>query len=161
MRRIALVALALLAPIAANAASVIPDRPGWRVLPSEKSYARLLQDLKGAVADFKMGVVTEAGPTEVAARRGEKIPGNRVVGVFRNDFAVTVIRAAPAAMIEAPVRFMVMEEPDGTATLAYKLPSTVFAPYKDEGGEALAAVVGELDNVFGDIADQAVKPSVN
>ena len=91
----------------------------------------------------------------MAASRGETIPGNRVVGVFRNDFAVAIIRAAPAAMIEAPVRFMVMEEPDGTASLSYKRPSAVFAPYAEEGGAALAAATAELDTIFEAIAKDA------
>lgn len=157
MRTLMLIALSLLIPLAAQAQSVVSERPGWRVLPTEKSYAALLADLKDAVSANKMGLVTEAGPTEVAKKRGETIPGNRVVGVFRNDFAVTVIRAVPAAMIEAPIRFMVMEEPDGTATLAYRLPSVVFAPYAEEGGAALAAVSGELDTLFAAIADTATQ----
>ncbi|GAB5375018.1 MAG: hypothetical protein AcusKO_14800 [Acuticoccus sp.] len=157
MRTLMLIVLMALMPLAAHAQSVVSELPGWRVLPTEKSYATLLADLKAAVSDNKMGLVTEAGPTEVAKKRGETIPGNRVVGVFRNDFAVTVIRAAPAAMIEAPIRFMVMEEPDGTATLAYRLPSVVLAPYAEEGGTALAAVSGELDNVFSAIADAATQ----
>lgn len=141
-------------PVSAETTVTAPN-DSWRVIPTEKSYDDLLADLREAVTGNKMGLVTEAGPTEVAASRGETIPGNRVVGVFRNDFAVTIIRAAPAAMIEPPVRFMVMQEPDGTATLAYRLPSAVFEPYKEEGGEALATSVVALDEIFAKIADDA------
>ncbi|WP_108659261.1 DUF302 domain-containing protein [Acuticoccus kandeliae] len=147
-----------LAPAIASADTVLGAPDGWRVVETEKPYATLLADLKAAVAGQKMGIVTEAGPTEMAASRGETIPGNRVVGVFRNDFAVTIIRAAPAAMIEAPIRFMVMEEADGTATLAYKLPSAVFAPYAAEGGESLKTAAGQLDTIFAAIADAATAP---
>ena len=151
-----LLALALaVAPLAASAQSVVVARDGWQVTATDKSYDTLLVDLRQAVRDNQMGLVTEAGPTEVAASRGETIPGNRVVGVFRNDFAVAIIRAAPAAMIEAPVRFMVMEEPDGTASLSYKRPSAVFAPYAEEGGAALAAATAELDTIFEAIARDA------
>ncbi|MBJ3775071.1 DUF302 domain-containing protein [Acuticoccus mangrovi] len=143
--------LALLAPAAAE--TVLGSPEGWIVRPTDKPYAGLLTDLKAAVSAEKMGVVTEAGPTEVAAQRGETIPGNRVVGVFRNDFAVTIIRAAPAAMIEAPIRIMVMEEPDGTATLAYKTPSAVFAPY--DGGNTLAEAAATLDGIFAAIVERA------
>ena len=161
MRPIAgLLALALLtataAPLAAQ--SSVTEGEGWRVMTTEKSYDELLADLKEAVTANKMGIVTEAGPTEMAKERGETIPGNRVVGVFRNDLAVNIIRAAPGAMIEAPVRFMVMEEEDGTATLAYIEPSTVFAPYEAEGGEALASAVETLDTTFATIAEAAVAP---
>jgi hypothetical protein len=58
-------------------------------------------------------------------------------------------------MIEAPIRFMVMEEPDGTATLAWKTPTTVFAPYMDEGGETLEEAAAELEAIFQSIAEGA------
>jgi len=154
MRRILIAAFACL-PAAAFAQSVLGEPEGWNVVETDKSYQELLADLKESVKAQKMGIVTEAGPTEVAAGRGEDIPGNRVVGVFRNDFAVDIIRAAPAAMIEAPIRFMVMEEPDGTATLAWKTPATVFAPYMDEGGVTLEEAAAELETIFKAIAAQA------
>lgn len=156
MRRLVIAVLALL-PAAAFAQSVLGTPDGWRVEETGKSYEALLSDLKEAVREENMGIVTEAGPTEAAASRGETIPGNRVVGVFRNDFAVDIIRAAPAAMIEAPIRFMVMEEPDGTATLAWKRPSTVFAPYLEDGGEVLSNASQHLDAVFESIAMRATE----
>ncbi|MEO0683334.1 MAG: DUF302 domain-containing protein, partial [Pseudomonadota bacterium] len=70
-----LAALALLVALPAAAESVAP-REGWRVIDTDKTYAALLEDLRAAVKAEKMGLVTEAGPTEVAAKRGETIPGN-------------------------------------------------------------------------------------
>ncbi|MEM0907294.1 MAG: DUF302 domain-containing protein [Pseudomonadota bacterium] len=157
MRPLIIAAALVLTPVAVLADTVVTAGDGWRVVETDKPYATLLEDAKAAVKDNKMGLVTEAGPTEVAAKRGETIPGNRVLGVFRNDFAVTIIRAAPAAMVEAPVRIMVMEEPDGTATLAYKLPSAVFAPYAEEGGAAVTDAAASLDTIFAAITDQAAQ----
>ncbi len=150
-----LAALALACLLAAPATAEMAERPGWQVLPTDMGYADLLASLKAAVEAEGMFVVTEAGPTEAAARRGVDIPGNRVVGVFRNDFAVTALRASTAAMIEAPIRFYVTENADGTATLSWKTPSHVFAPYMDDGGEALRDVAGELDAVFAAIGERA------
>lgn len=153
MRLVAL-AVALLAALPARA---LEPRPGWVVAASPKTYAALLEDLRAAVRAENMGLVTEAGPTEAAAARGVTIPGNRVVGVFRNDYAVRALAASEAAMIEAPIRFYVVERADGGATLAYKTPSLVFAPYADEGGAALAAVAAELDAIFAAIAARALE----
>ena len=155
-RLFAVLSLALLMGAPALAQSVQP-REGWRVIPTAMSYAELLERTRAAVKAEKMGLVTQAGPTEMAKKRGETIPGNRVLGVFRNDFAVRAIRASVAAMIEAPIRLYVTENPDGTATLSWKTPSFVFAPYMDEGGEALAAVAAELDPIFEAIAKRAVQ----
>lgn len=59
-------------------------------------------------------------------------------------------------MIEAPIRFYVTEDEDGTATLSYKKPSPVFAPYIAEAGEELEAVAAELDEIFAGIAQRAI-----
>lgn len=154
MRAIAVAALTLTLTLTAGAA--LAQREGWKVAESPKAYADLLADLKEAVTAEKMGLVTEAGPTEAAAARGVTIPGNRVIGVFRPDFAIRALEASEAAMIEAPIRFYVTENADGTARLSYKTPSFVFAPYGDEGGDALRTVATELDAIFAAIAARAL-----
>ncbi|MDY7115026.1 DUF302 domain-containing protein [Halomonas sp. SSL-5] len=130
---------------------------GWEVHATSMSYPMLLEELKAAVEAEGMFVVTEAGPTEAAASRGVTIPGNRVVGVFRNDYAVEILRLSVPAMIEAPMRFYVTEEDDGSATLSWKTPSHVLAPYIGEDGEALETIAEELDDVFAAIADRVSK----
>lgn len=105
-----------------------------------------------------MLLVTQASASAGAKGRGLTIPGNRVLGVYRNDYAVRMLEASIAAGIEAPIRFYVTENADKTATLSWKTPSFVFAPYMDEGGEKLSGLAAELDGVFQSIADAAVAP---
>ena len=140
------------APLAANE---IGARDGWTVMPTGKSYGALVKSVIAATKANKMGVVTQAGPTKAAAARGITIPGNRVIGVFNNHFAVEILNLSTAAMIEAPIRIYVTENDDGTATVSYKHPSTVFAPYMDEGGSALADLAGQLDQKFAAIVKAA------
>jgi len=154
-RWLALLILLTLAPLA-QADDTIPAREGWAVHETRMTYAELLDRMAPAIASQKMGLVTQAGPTEVAERRGIGIPGSRVFGVFNNRFAVRTIRTSLSAMIEAPVRMYVTENPDGTATLSYKTPSLVFAPYLDEGGAELRAIAEELDAIFAAIAAEAI-----
>ncbi|MEO0823132.1 MAG: DUF302 domain-containing protein [Pseudomonadota bacterium] len=153
-----LLALALPALVmpALAAAGPIEPREGWVVTASEKPYADLLTDLKAAIKAEKMIKVTEAGPTGAAKSRGITIPGNRVLGVFRNDFAVRILRLSTPAMIEAPIRFYVTEAPDGRGWLSYRTPSAVFAPYAEDGGAALAEASAELDTIFAAIAARAL-----
>ena len=139
---------------AAQADGLTP-RDGWVVMPSEKPFDVLLDDLKTAVRANKMGVVTQAGPTGAAAKRGITIPNNRIVGVFNNVFAVRILGLSPAAMIEAPVRFYLTEDDAGVATLSYKTPTFVFSPYMDEAGDDLVAASAELDTIFLAIAEAA------
>ncbi|MEO0959142.1 MAG: DUF302 domain-containing protein [Pseudomonadota bacterium] len=137
-------------------AGPIAPREGWAIARSGKTYSELLDALKAAIKDEGMFKVTEAGPTEAAKRRGIEIPGNRVIGVYRNDFAVRALQASTAAMIEAPMRFYVTEAPDGAGWLSYKQPSAVFAPYAAEGGMELATIGAELDTIFAAIAARAL-----
>ncbi|MGV6848885.1 MAG: DUF302 domain-containing protein [Marinibacterium sp.] len=127
-------------------------RPGFEVYPTTLGYDALVDSVRKAVRAEGLIVVTQAGPTAAAAKRGIDIPGNRVIGVFNNDFAVRVLETSTAAMIEAPIRMYVTENHDGTATLSYKRPSHVLAPYADEGGAKLMALGAELDARFADIA---------
>ena len=153
MYRLALI----LCLIAAPAFAEMAPRPGWSVTATGKPYADLISSVKDAARANGMGVVTEAGPTGVARNRGIEIPGNRVIGIFNNDFAVRILRLSTPAMIEAPVRMYVTENADGTATLSYKLPSTVFAPYTAAADPDLAAAAAELDAIFAAIAADAAE----
>jgi uncharacterized protein (DUF302 family) len=154
---IAAVVTILLLAVASASAGSVTQRNGWVVLDSNQSYAVLVQRLDAAVKAENMGLVTSASASEGAKAAGITIPGNRVVGVFRNDFARRMLSASISAGIEAPIRFYVTENPGGMATLSYKKPSLVFAPYFDEGGAALRAVADELDKIFARIADAATK----
>lgn len=140
-----------------GAAQNMQPRDGWVVIATQKPYSALVDAVKSAAKANGMGVVTQAGPTQAAKSRGITIPGNRVIGLFNNDFAVKVLAQSTAAMIEAPIRMYVTENADGTATLSYKTPGLVFAPYLDEGGAALADLSSELDERFAIIATEASK----
>ncbi|MEL7133600.1 MAG: DUF302 domain-containing protein [Pseudomonadota bacterium] len=154
--RTILAVLALILTALAAQADLAP-RDGWSVTPTTKSYDQLIADVKAAAKANKMGVVTQAGPTGAAKARGITIPGNRVIGLFNNVYAVNILNLSTAAMIEAPVRVYVTENADGTATLSYKLPTTVFTPYMDEAGPELARLASELDTIFEAIAREATQ----
>lgn len=156
MFRLAALLLACFMAGPAQAGDTIPERPGWVVHETSLTYPQLIDRLKPAIKAEGMGLVTQAGPTGAAKQRGITIPGSRIFGIFNNTFAVRVIRTSISAMIEAPVRMYVTENPDGTATLSYKTPSHVFSPYFSEGGAELWAIASELDDVFAAIAARAV-----
>lgn len=153
-------ALLLLICVAGEAAAVddLASREGWAVHPTSHDHAALVERTRAAIGENGLAVVTQAGPTGAAKARGVEIPGNVVIGAFNNLFAVRILKLSTAAMIEAPVRFYVTENADGSATLSYKLPSAVFAPYADEGGTDLAAAASELDAIFDAIARAATAP---
>jgi len=132
-------------------------REGWVTTKTTMTFQELNGRLNDAIKANGMRRVTGASASAGAKNRGLQIPGNRIVGVYRNDFAIRMLEASLAAGIEAPIRFYVTEGTDGNATLTYKTPTTIFSPYFEEGGEELQALARELDVIFSKIAEDATK----
>ena len=147
-------ALLLAAALATVAEAANPTPyPGTNIIKTKHSYQDLVGRLDEAVKASKMGLVTRASATVGAkAKLNKTIPGNMVVGVYRPDFAVRMLEASVPAGIEAPLRFYITENSDGSATLTYRTPSAVFAPYEVP---ALDAMATELDAIFEKIAKDA------
>ena len=150
------VVIALALTVAGTAAAgEMPDQlPGWRIERTTLAYEALAERLEKAVEPGPLVVVFKASPNAGAARLGTPVPKNMVVGVFAPPFAVKVIGASRAAMIEPPLRFFVTEEGAGSV-LAWKLPTAVFAAYP-EGGQPLRDVAAELDGIMAAIAGRAL-----
>jgi uncharacterized protein (DUF302 family) len=126
--------------------------PGTHVIKTGHSYQAMVEKLPKAVANNKMGVVARASATLGAKKIGVTIPGNMVVMVFHPKFAVRMLEASVPAGIEAPLRFYITENADGTTTLTYRDPSSVFAPYESKKLDEMAR---ELDGIFAKIAADA------
>ncbi len=120
---------------------------------STAPFGQVAQALQRAIADAGMALVCHADAQRGAAARGVSIKGNQVMMVFRNDFAVRLLAADPAAGFEAPLRIYLYENPDGTATVIYTPPTVVFARYRHPEVQKVAA---ELDPIFRSILDRAL-----
>ena len=150
MHRFVGVALAVALGLAASPAS---SQEGRVTAVSRAPFAKVTQALEQAIADEKMALVCHANAQRGAAARGVTIKGNQVMMVFRNDFAVRLLAADPAAGFEAPIRIYLYENADGTATVTYLRPSAVLAPY---GHPEVRAVAAELDPIVRKIVDRAL-----
>jgi uncharacterized protein (DUF302 family) len=154
--RALLLALGLILINPALPRAEISEREGWVVLPTQHSYQELIARVEQAANANQIGVVTRASAT-VGAKEvlNKEIPGNMVIGLYHPRFAVPMLEASVAAGIEAPIRVYLTENEDGTATLSYKKPSFVFAPYMEEGSDGLDNLAAELDELFQAVAEQA------
>lgn len=153
---VGLIFLSLPAAAQDTGVSDLAPQAGWQVHVTSHDFETLVERTRDAIGANGMAVVTQAGPTGAAARRGIEIPGNRVIGAFNNDFAVRLLRLSTAAMIHAPIRLYVTENADGTATLSYIEPSTLLAPYGGGSDTPVGELADELDETFAAIAEQAV-----
>jgi uncharacterized protein (DUF302 family) len=146
-------ALLVAAPAAAPNAAMPQSLDGFAIHRTTHDYATLVERLDDAIADSPLNKLSAASATVGAANLGVEIPGNMVVHAFAPNFAIRMLEASIAAGYEAPLRFYITENDDGTATLSYQTASFVFAPY--EGGEALRTLAAELDAIQDAIAAEA------
>jgi uncharacterized protein (DUF302 family) len=149
----ALVLVALCSAVAAAPPSPATAQDGRVTVKSIAPFDRVAEALERAVTDEKMALVCHANAQRGAAARGVTLKGNQVLMVFRNDFAVRLLAADPAAGFEAPIRIYVYENVDGTATVSYIPPSVLLAPYRHSEVQAVAR---ELDGIFKTIVDRGV-----
>ncbi len=131
------------------------QREGWVSMETKHAFADLNKKLTAAIKANKMGRVNTASASGGAKKRGVTIPGNRVVGVYNNVFAVRMLESNKAAGMEAPIIFYLTENVDGTTALSYKKPSFVFAPYYADSTPDLEVMAEELDVIFAKIAADA------
>ncbi|MEZ5824510.1 MAG: DUF302 domain-containing protein [Geminicoccaceae bacterium] len=150
-------ALAMLVSHPLAAADMPSKLDGWSIRASPHGWKDLGERLATAIGESPLAMLSKASATVGASRIGKTIDGNMVVHAFAPQFAVRMLEASVAAGYEAPLRFYITENADGTASLSYKLPTTVFAPYED-GGDALDALAVELDAIMDTIASAAVSP---
>ena len=129
-----------------------PALPGAHTVATSYGFDALAARLEKSIESNKMGLVAQASASRGAAARGEKIRGNLVLMVFRNDYAVRMLAASVPAGIEAPLRIYVTEDADGKASVTWHAPSAVFAPY---GSAELNAMARELDPIFEKIVRDA------
>lgn len=148
MRRVAFGAMILSSimlhpPVTLAADPAVP--PGLMTVASKQDFKSLVGRLEAAVKEHGMLIVARASASAGAAGRGVTIPGDAVLLVFRNDFAVRMLKANVRAGIEAPIPIHVFETADGKASLSYRRPSTLFKPY---GSKELDEMAKELDAIF-------------
>ncbi len=144
--RALLLAVSLTGPaVGQTVGQTVAHYPGTVTVATKHSFDTLVERVEQAVAANKMGLVAQASASRGASSRGVKIPGNAVLEVFRNDYAVRMLAASVPAGIEAPLRVYVTENADRTASITYRKPTAVFAPY---GSKALDEMARELDPIF-------------
>ena len=93
-------------------------------------------------ADF--WVLHEIDPQAIVARAGYMIDSTRQILFFHPDLMARLLRADPAALLEAPLKFAVMSLPQGGVSIRWLDPATAFARYShpelDALGKELTAI---------------------
>lgn len=108
-------------------------------------FPEVVKGLISGVEQNDMLLVCYINVQENARERGLMIGGNRILEVFRPDYAIRVWEADIEAGVDVPVRIHVCEGSDGHTYARYREPSQTFVPYDND---ALSALGAELDPIF-------------
>ena len=108
---------------------------------SARPFEDVLGALRAAIEAAGMRVLHEIDPQKALAGAGQTINGSRLIFFFHPDLVARVMRTDWSAMVEAPLKLVVTELPDGAVSVRMADPAISFARY---GNAALAAFGKEL-----------------
>lgn len=105
--------------------------------------ADLVADLRTEIELADLWVLNEIDPQMLLARGGFAIRPARQLLFFHPRYVARLLAADPAALVEAPLKFVLASLPDGTVALRWNDPAMAFGRYGDprliELGADLAA----------------------
>lgn len=109
---------------------------------SKYSYSETVDILKGAIEEQNLMVIHEVDAQKMLRMAGKQVDGMSQIFYFHPKYMKRVIEANPAATIQIPLKFIVMQRPDKKVVIRYFKPSTTLNKYKGE--ESISA---ELDGL--------------
>jgi uncharacterized protein (DUF302 family) len=135
-----LVILALL--MSQIAVAQMKPMDGSKMAMSKYSYSESMEILKGAIEEQNLMVIHVVDAQKMLRMAGKQVKGMSQVFYFHPKYMKMVMEANSAATIQIPLKFVVMEKPDGKVVVRYFKPSTILNKY--QGEETVSA---ELDGL--------------
>jgi len=115
---------------------------GSKMAMSKYSFSESMDILKGAIEEQNLMVIHVVDAQKMLRMAGKQVKGMSQIFYFHPKYMKRVMEANSAATIQIPLKFIVMEKPDGKVVIRYFEPSTLLNKYKGE--EAISA---ELDGL--------------
>ena len=114
----------------------------WGAGTSQYPFDETCSRLRTAIADADLWLIHEIDPQMLVRKGGYEILATRQLLFFHPRFMVRLLRGDPDALIEAPLKLVVMEMPTGAVTVRSSNPAEAFARYV--GLEELGGELSEL-----------------
>lgn len=114
----------------------------WGAGTSRYPFDETCSRLKAAITDADLWLIHEIDPQMLVRRGGYEILATRQLLFFHPRFMVRLLRGDPNALIEAPLKLVVMEMPTGAVAVRSSNPVEAFARYG--GLEELGRELSEL-----------------
>lgn len=94
-------------------------------LPFEETLARLRE----AIQEEGLWLIHEIDPQMLLQKGGYAILATRQLLFFHPQYMARLLEADPSALVEAPLKLVIMEMPDGTVVLRHPDVAAAFARY--------------------------------
>ena len=111
------------------------DQPSQVVSQSRLPFEETLTRLKEAIQAEDLWLIHEIDPQMLLKRGGFAIQSTRQLLFFHPRYMATLLENDPSALVEAPLKLVIMEMPDNSVVLRHPEVTAVFARYT--GLEAL------------------------
>jgi uncharacterized protein (DUF302 family) len=120
-----------------------PVAPGRQCcFSSTLGFDQTVDALKAAILAEDLWVVAELDPQMLLLKGGYGIRPTRQIFYFHPRYMVRLLSANSAALVEAPLKFVVMCGPDGEVTVRHPGTIVAFSAY-----EGMTEIAGELADV--------------
>lgn len=138
-----LVAAALLVPASGTLAQGVPPPDFLVSVPSSYGFDETLDRLRRAIEAENLMVVYEINPQQMLRLVGVRTSGMRQILFFHPRYMKRIFETNRNAAIEPPLKFVVMETPDGRVMVRYIDPTYAYGRYDrlDELGRELKGVL--------------------
>lgn len=117
---------------------------------SAYGFEETIARLKAAIASEDLWVVAELDPQMLLKKGGYEIRPTRQIFYFHPRYMSRLLMANPAAIVEAPPKFVVMTGPDGGVTVRHPDMGAALAAY-DGMSEIAAELVVISHRIFSSI----------
>jgi uncharacterized protein (DUF302 family) len=129
-----------------------PVGPGrQKVYRSPLDTEATVAALEAAIAAADLWVVAKLDPKMLLAKGGYTIRPTRQLFYFHPRYMSRLLATNPAGIVEAPLKFVVLEGTDGTVTVRHPDNAAAFAAYP-----GLGDLAAELDAVTSQIVTAVV-----
>jgi uncharacterized protein (DUF302 family) len=116
------------------------------------SYVEVLTRLRKSIEAADVWVLAEVDAQMLLAKDGYRIGSARQILCFHPRYMARLLAADPAALLEAPLKFAVMEMADATIVVRWYDPTVAYARYQNAG---LTALAEDLSRLCHDITERA------
>jgi uncharacterized protein (DUF302 family) len=122
----------------------VSSPPFQSVVISGLDFEATVARLKQAITDLDLWLINEVNPQTLLERGGYAIQPARQLFFFHPRYLVRLLGADPAAVVEIPLKLVVLQMPDGSVAVRHNHAEDFLSRYRGMSG--LAAELAEISS---------------